>query len=356
MLAWYVADMKTGGFIEELPLKVGGTIERTMGVKTTCQVDLDVRDPSCPPRWDQTIDPRRAMIVPVLDDRPLCAYRITAAPDIGGPTVPLSLESLEGIPDVVYVDDLDFAATDDAQVAAGLLAKVADGWGFELDVTNTGTSGDYTFSSFEDRTIGSALSDLTSKEGGPEWVTRIRWEDGTHRRFIKSIEIGPQVGRRIPSTVFENHHLSLRRRSRSWAKIAVRTRATGDGIGESRPMSPAVVDEASVAAGIPPWEMRVSAPTVDSDSGLLEVAQAAATRYLYGTQTWDLSIAQTEPGAPELIRDYDVGDTVTMDLGPTPDDHATWRGVGRVIGWRARIEGRTVIETTPVFYNPDEED
>lgn len=353
-LAWYVADLTSGAVIEELPLKARGTIERTIGQKSTFAADLDILDPSCPPNW-ASIDWRRCMIVPTGDDVPLCAYRVTDTPEIGGPTVALTLASLEGIAEEVYVPAGEFTDADDATVAAHLLGKIATGWNFELVVKQTGTLGDYVFSDYEDRMVSSALADLTSKDSGPEWITRIRWEDETHRQFVKTIEISPRVGRRIESTVIEDHHLAERRRSRSWAKLAVRTQAVGDGIGESRPMSPWVVDTEAIAAGVPPWELRVPAPTVEDEAGLAQVAQAAATRYRYGTQTWSLTIAQTEPGAPRLMDDYDVGDTVTMALDPTRYDPASWHGPARVIGYRVRMEGRLVVEVTPVFYNPDEE-
>lgn len=355
MLTWYVADLKTGGFLEEVPFKATG-LERTIGQKSTCSVTLDVPDASTMPGWDRIMDPRRCLIVPVEDDVPLAGYIITDAIP-GDETVPFTLASIEAIPEHANVTTLDFfeGDVDESEVARQLLAaKVAPGWGFELEVTPVGKSADHSYSHYEDRSVASALADLSAQAGGPEWVTRIRWEDDTHRRFIKTIEIGPQVGRDLASTVFENHYLQTRRRPRSWQKLGVRVIATGDGAGESRPMSDTIVDDVAIAAGVPPWELRIPASSIDEVAGLNRVAVTAGARYRYGTGRWELEIAQTTEGAPRLIRDYDVGDTVTLALDATPYDTASFHGPVRVIGWRASIESGVLTQVTPVFWSPDD--
>ncbi len=355
MLTWYVADLKTGLFVEELPLKAD-SLERTIGTKSTCTVNLDVLDPSCPPNWTNLVDGRRSMIVPVNDDLPLCGYLVTDAVP-GSETVPLTLESIEAVPEYVNVEDAEFDETvdDEADIMAALFSqKITAGWGFELAVTKTGRKATQSYSGLEDRTVASAVSDLASKASGPEWITRIRWEDGTHRRFIKTIEIGPQVGREIQSTVIENMHLESRRRPRSWQKKAVRTIATGDGAGESRPMSTPVVDDVAIAAGVPPWELRVAATSIETDDDLDRVALQASIQYRYGTQRWELEIAQTEQSAPKIVRDYDIGDTVRLDLDPTEVDPAEYHGAARVIGWRATVQGGVLTNATPAFWAPDE--
>lgn len=366
MLTWYVADMVTGDFVERFPFTTSG-LERTIGARSTVTVGLDVSDKSVPRGWDQILDPMRALVVPVDNGVPLCGYFIESGGQIGTETTTFTLVSLEAIPERLYVLDgafygptteADFyeGTDDEGDVAAFLLGEMITGFGFELNLTQTGQTGDHSYSRFEDRTVASALADLSSQDGGPEWVTRIRWADQTHRRFIKTIEIGSRVGKDMQQTIFKNRHLTSRSRERSWARGAVRVIATGDGVGDSRPMSQPVVDEAALAAGVPPWQLRVPAPSISEESGLDRVAQAAAVRYRHGTESWELTIAQTERGAPRIVTDYDVGDRVVMDLGPIEEDPRAWRGEGRVIGWRARVEEGEIVEATPAFWNPDEED
>lgn len=355
-LLWFLADLKSGDVIDELPLRASN-IERAVSSKKTCQVSLDVADNSCPPNWSDLIDGTRAMIVPVYDDVPLAGFIIDGA-EPGGETVGFTLATLESCLDYWFCGTYDFyEGTDDEATALAtlLLDGFADSFGFVVDVTPTGRTADHSYSEYEDRTLASAAQEMASAKGGPEWTTRIRWADGTHRRFVKTIEIGPQVGRLIPSTLFENQHTTGRVRRRSWTNRAVDVRATGDGAGESRPMSPAVVDQAALDAGVPRWQARVAAPTV-SDDDLTLVAEQSLINRRYGTGMWETTLVAVEAGAPSVGADFDAGDTVTVAFDRTRWDPATWHGTARVVGWRADIAGRTLTKVTPVFWNPDEED
>ena len=296
------------------------------------------------------------MLVPVLDDYPLGGYIIDTAV-AGDPSVPFGLASLEACADYVFCRTHDFyeGEHDEATALATLFGDVlAPSFGFEINTTLTGKTADHSYSEFEDRTIGSAASELASGVDGPEWTTGVRWTQDTRRSFTKSIEIGPQVGRDARGAVFENKHLQERKRSRSWADRAVHVRASGDGSGDSRPMSAPVIDQAALDSGVPQWEARVVAPTVEEEQ-LPGVASQALIRRRFGTQTWETPLASVESGAPRLGIDFDAGDLVTMQLDATRDDPATWYGVARVIGWRADLSGRTVTRVSPVFWNPDEE-
>ncbi len=363
-LTWYVADLKTGNFVNKVPFRTDN-LERTIGARSVVTVSLDLKDPDVPPGWDQVLDPRRSLIVPVDGDTPLAGYVIESGDRVGDPTTVLTLVSLEAIPERFYCCDGDYygettersftEADDEANVAAWLLAEAVIECGFELSVTSTGKGGDHTYSRYEDRTVASALADLGAQEGGVEWVTRIRWADQTHRRFIKTLEIGPKVGRDMTETVFRNKHLAVRTRERSWAKLGVRTTATGDGVGDTRPMSKPVVDQAAIDAGVPAWQLRVPAPSIDDPAGLDRVAAAAGARYRNGTGTWSLTIAQTEKWAPRIVSGYDVGDRVQIALDPTSLDPASWYGTARVVGWRATVVDRVITRATPVMWNPEED-
>ena len=358
MLTWYLADLKTGRTIEEMPFKAGN-LEASVSKVTTSSVALDLADPSCPTNWAQLIDGRRSMLVADDDDTILGAYLFTEAPDIGGPTVSFQVSSLDAIFDRINVGTFDFTegVDDEADVAAALLGhKVTTEFGFEVAVTKTGTSANHSYSHFEDRKVGDALSELAAQAGGPEYVVRLRWEDETKRRVVKTVEIGPQVGHDRVSTLVEDLHLAQRRRSRSWKYCAVETIATGEGTGESRLMSDTVLDDQAVAAGIPRWELRVSATSIADEDGLGRVAVQAAKQYRFGTQVWNLEFAQNMPGAPRLGADYELGDVVTLGLETTRWDPMSFHGTARLIGWSAEVAGRALVKVTPTFWSPDQED
>lgn len=367
-VSWRVCDLKSGDVIDELPLRVSD-LSKTVSAKTTSTATLDLADPSCPPYWDSLLDGMRTMLVPVVDGHPLGGWILDTAA-VGDPTVPFGISSLEACADGVYCRDHDFyeGTDDEAFALAALFSDVlVPSFGFTLDVTATGRTADHTYSYYEDRTLASAAAELASAEGGPEWTTRLAWEDGTQRRLIKTIEIGPKVGNEISSIVFEDKHLQARSRRRSWSGRAVHVIASGDGAGESRPMSPPAVDQDALDKGIPQWEARVSAPTVD-ENDLPRVAANALARRRFGTQTWEATLASVEAGAPRLGVDFDAGDTVTVDFSARTMDHPhipgtelvldpkSWQGQARVLGWRAQLTERTVSSVTPVFWNPDEQE
>lgn len=357
-LTWYLCDLKTGDVWVELPLRPTGDLEHTIGGSSSLGVELDVHDPACPANWAELIDPRRAMIVPVADV-PLVGYFIDKD-TAGEPSATFTLTSLEGVLDYSFVRTHDFFedVDDEADVAAALVADVvAPSFGFSVDVTKTGRTGDHSYAFEEDRTVLSALNDLMSAAGGPEWTVRLAWEDNRHRRFVKTIVIAPRVGHTIPSTVVENRHLVSRSRNRSSARgdRAIHVIATGDGSGPDRPMSQAFVDQDALDAGVPQWEARLSATAVDDPAQLDRIAEAGLRRRWSGITTWETRLALTEPGCPRLGVDFDAGDTIRIESGPTLHDPATWSGMARIIGWRANVTGGVLTTVTPVFWDQREE-
>jgi hypothetical protein len=360
-LVWHLADCKTGDTITDLPLRVSGTIERSVSTSTTLQVTLDVHDKRCPPDWDQVIDPMRVMLVPVDGEHPLGVAYVIDADSYGEPSGSLTLNSIESILDASNVRTHSFSegVDDEADVVVTLLSDaIAPGWGFDIDVTPTGKSADHEYAFEEDRTVGSAINDLAKAAGGPEWTMRIRWADEKRNRFIKTIYVGPRIGATTPSVVVENHHLESRIRARSFARgnRAVHVIATGDGSGPDRPMSAPAVDVDAIAAGVPPWEVRIQTTAVDDPAQLNRIAVSGLQRRWSGVRTWDMSLALTKPGCPKVGRDFDAGDTITIESGPIQHDPAEWKGPARIIGWRASVDADGNLATvTPVFYEEPEE-
>lgn len=359
---WLLADVKTGQVIDELPLALNGQLERSVSRKMTTSATLPVHDRATPENWANMLGAGRSMIVPILEDAdglPAHAYLITA-PEPGGPEVTLGLTSFEVVAEANYCYDHEFVGVDESRIVETLLTdSIAGEFGLTLDVTDCGRVSDQDYYWTEDRLVASAISDLAGKVGGPEWTTRIRWADAAQTRFEKVVEIGPQIGRRIESVVFENAHVARdgRRRGRDWTPgrgFATVVQAVGDGSGESRPMSALLADDALLAAGTPQWVQRVPAPTLEEQNDLDAFAASQLRLMRYGRQSWDLTLNVNEPGCPMPVVDFDAGDTVTMSLDPTDDDTASWYGPARVIGWRMGADGNELTTFTPVFWDPSE--
>lgn len=357
-LTWYVCDLKTGVVLNTLPLHVDGQIERTVGAASTLGVKLDIHDDRCPPAWEAALDPRRTMLVLDDDGYPLVGYFIEKYIP-GTPDLPMTLRSLEAIPESSFCHTHDFSegVDDEANVAGTLLAdEVAPGWGFELAITPTGKSADHSYAWEEDRTVASALSDLMDADGGPEWTIRLRWDSPAQRRIIKTIQIGPRIGADLPGTVIDDRHIESRTRTVSAAgdDMAVHVIATSDGSGPDRPMSDEYVDQDALNAGVPPWQARVHVTGVDDPDQLNRIAESELRKRWSGITTWDVVLASSEPGCPRVGRDFDAGDTPTADLGPTEHDPASWRGPARLIGWRAEVAEQELRTITPVLWQDRE--
>lgn len=358
---WFLHDLKTGAKVEELPLRPSGTIERTVGKASSLSLSLDVHDARCPANWVELMDPRRAMIVVVEDGVPLQGY-VIAGDSAGEPTATWNVSSLEGVLDRINVRTHDFyeGEHDEAFVAQTLLADViGPDFGFDIDAVATGKSADHSYTYEEDRSVGSALNDLASAEGGPEWTIRLTWADSERQqRIIKTIHVGPKIGVDATSVVFENVHLKSRTRNRSAARddMAVRVQAVSDGSGPDRPMSEVFVDQDAIDAGVPPWEARVRVGAIDEVAQLNRIALAGLSRRRFGVRTWEMELALTMEGCPRIGHDFDAGDTVTIQTDPTFDDPASWHGTARVIGWRANVDADGNLSTvTPVFWEQPEE-
>lgn len=357
-LTWYLCDLKSGGMVTDLPLSTNGSIEKTVGQSSSLSVTLAVHSPKCPPNWSTLVDPMRAMFV--LDDGTGIVQGYYISGDgAGEPSATFNLTSLEGITDETYCRTYDFVEgqDDESMIVGTLLGDVVVTWfGFELDITACGKSSDQSYLFEEDRILGDAIGDLSKAKGGPEWTVRLRWEDATRRRVIKTIVVAPKVGSVIESVVIENAHLERRIRNGSYTRgnRATSVIATGDGSGEGRGMSSIHVDAEALDAGVPLWEVRINTTGVDEDAQLEDIASTGLAKRRRGVRTWEM-VLSISSGAPRPGRDFDAGDTLTIDSGPLPDDPEEWRGPARVIGWRADIEGDDFRTVTPVFYEEPEE-
>lgn len=358
-LTWYLCDLKSGDIVTDLPLTANGSVEKALGESSTLGVTLAIHSAACPENWATLVDPIRAMFI--LDDgaNPVQGYYVDGD-STGEPTASFTLTSLEGILNETYCRTYDFfeGETDESAVVAALLSDVVvPSFGFELDITACGKSSDQSYLFEEDRTVGDAVNDLSKARGGPEWTVRLRWEDDTRRRIIKTVVVGPQVGAVIESVVVENAHLNRRIRTGSYSRgnRATSVIATGDGSGEGRGMSAAHVDADAIDAGAPLWEVRIGTAGVEDDAQLESIAFAGLLRRRRGVRTWEMELALSAKGCPRPGRDFDAGDTVKIESGPMQHDPAEWNAMARIIGWRADIQGDDFRTVTPVFYEQPEE-
>lgn len=342
-VTFLLCDLVTGLVLTELPLDPGGNLKRTICRVEQQSFTLPVLDDATPDDWGLLLVPGRTMVVLVLDSTPANAWVVLEVAT-GTATVPVNASTLEECLVRTNVPTLDsLGVDDDSLTAAELVADLSPRFGFDIEWTPCGKSGDHIYSELEDRTVLDAVNELMAAEGGPEWHIVLRWVDDTRRAVQKVIEIGPRIGHDRPDAIFDLDadgagSIDTYQRTSSFAagKGATMVIGTSEGSGESRPMSAPMVS-LLVAAGWPLWEERVNytgldaGTTVDEDTELAARTAKTLAQREVGAVTWAITGAE---GAPAPGRDYAEGDTVHLAVAPQGklDPYGGIAAV-RVLGW-----------------------
>lgn len=359
-VGWLACDLKTGLVLTELPLTASGPVKRSLSTIESDTVTFAVADKATPPDWADVVVPGRTMIVLTLDDTPVQAWTLDSDV-VGEAAVPLGVQSLEACLDSVNVPDLDAYDLDQAETLAELMAPTVANFGFEVTWSPVGQTAERDYYADDDATVLSAANALNELRGGPEWRIVPVWEDGTHRRIRKLIQIGPRVGDVRPDVIFdraEDGSGTVETYTRTRRRAATRVTGVLDGSGSARIMGTPQTSPL-VAQGWSVWEERIS-PTGLGEARLSEVEErdltalaAARIRQRPGyLTTWTLSARDI---APRPGAEYGEGDTVYLELAPSRFDPIGTGGrrIGvRVRGWELDVPSGIA---TLVVWDPDDQ-
>lgn len=350
-VTWYVCDLLTGQFLEEVPLDAGGAITRRIAYSTQQTLNLPTADEKCPNDWADLLVPGKSLCVLTMDHEPVQGWTVDEY-KFGDTTVPVTCSTLEtmaersNVPTYPADDDstTDLGTTDLSAVAAAIAAPLADRFGVVIEWTPCGTTNPDlpAYDNTVDQSILAALNDLSAAENGPEWRLIVRWVDPTVRReFEKVLQIGPRIGMDRPDAIFDldaggRGNIESYERTISFAagKGATMLIGTSDGSGTSRPMTDPLVSDL-VADGWPVWEERAAFTGLDSsddpDAALLSRAKATLAQRELGGVVWVLTV---DENAPAPGRDYGEGDTVQIQIAPQGKaDPIGGMKTTRVAGW-----------------------
>lgn len=369
VVTWLGCDLVTGSIVEELPdLVPSGQIEALLGAYTSARLTLPIPlggNGAAPKNWEAATIPGRSMIVALLAGQPIWAgivlYRNGGTPG----TVDLACTSIEGYLDRRYAGDHTWTQQDEASViASGLLADAGtEGIGLVVDAPATGTLRDRTYYDKDDKSIYSALRELMSVDGGPEWTVLLGWTDGTETAVSKTVLVRSRIGyaSSTPNAVFTTGTASAVVSSRGASNTAYtytedytsghganHVVATSSGEGDSRPQSTPARDEGLLGSGWPRWEYRFTPGTSISEQATLDAHATAALAVMsQGTRT--LTITSRADRYPILGTDWWIGDDIGYEL--TGHRHPNGlTGVGRAIGWQLDAKAGTI---QPILYTPD---
>ncbi|MET9467797.1 hypothetical protein ABZY44_23940 [Streptomyces sp. NPDC006544] len=321
-LAWYGCNLRTGVIAEELPsLTPSGTIGRKLGAVTSATFALDLA--GAPAEWEAATDEGRTMLVGVdtATDTPLWAGIVLNR--IGGSDqqVQLAAASPEAYLDRRYPGDYVIEGADQTDVMTALAtAALTDGPPLTVDATSTGVAIDYTMADSDDRTILSALQEISGMSGGPEWTIDVVWADGTHRAFALVLRIRPTIGVTAisPEAVFDfpgcvaSYTLA---ESYEKGRGATSVVARGDQSDGVRATSELHTADAAIADGWALWEHRYTpAQGITDPEQLDRHATEALALMTTGSRAWSLEAVAS--AAPRLGEAWGLGDTIQLSVAP----------------------------------------
>ena len=362
MITWLGCDAVTGKIVEELPdITVSGTIGSLLAAYTSASPNLPIplAGYGAPPRnWLAACEPGRSMIVAVLNGVPVWAGIVLVRE--GGTDVILAVAcvSIEGYLDRRFVADHTWVGQDEASViATGLIgdANTVEGIGLTVDAPATGTLRDRTYHDQDDKSVYSALRELTGVDGGPEWTVVLGWTDSTQTAISKTVRVRKRIGFAKPvsspvtgtggvpavfSTLGDNNATYRYTEDYSAGKGANDVMAVSSGEGTTRPQSTHARDTAGLAAGWPRWEHRYTPSTSITVTSTLD-AHATSSLALMRNGSRVLTVTARADAYPMLGVDWSTGDDVGYELiGHRHPDGLI--GVARAIGWTIDPSAGTV--------------
>lgn len=335
-ITWYGADFMSGQIIAELPcLRLSGSLDRRLGEYTSATFDV-ILD-GAPLNWQAATAPGSAMIVGVWDGTPGWAGYIPPRTRGSAATASITASTIEAYLDRRYTGTLTLTSTDEATIAATLLGVAQTGLSsLDIDAPTTGTLRDRSYADSDDKTIYSALTELSGVEDGPEWTINPTWNSdhsgfrlvATVRKKIGTQDTSPQAVFSMPGAV------TVYQASESFedGKGATVVLATGNGEGDGGRATSAVYQ--ATAPGWPTYEYRFSpSASITSADVLNEHAAAALDELQAGTTSWTLTARASR--APHLGTEWSLGDNVRLqvDRGKSLGHPDGVDVVARALGW-----------------------
>lgn len=328
--------MRTGKIIADLPDLAdqnGGdlTVAVQMGDYQTCTASLPI--PTAPENWERATQEGASTLVLLQDSVPIWGAFVSQHHRDATDEVNLSLVTLEGWLDRVYVGDETFAAVGQNDIVSFLVNKYAvDGTlaGIPIRVQvvsgGSGTPRDRTYLDTDNKTLYSVLQDLAGIDGGPEWT--IGWEHQTGpERYTPVFYVGDRLGAAVPAGLSAAATFEMPGPVTEFAyavdystgKGANKVQAYSSGQGAALPQSSV---QSLPDPDRPRFEYRWTPSTSITDvDTLTSYATARLAQIAGGTTTISLSAVADE--APRIGVDWSVGDDIGYQIGGLVPDPTT---------------------------------
>ncbi|MCL2089840.1 MAG: hypothetical protein FWH11_01210 [Micrococcales bacterium] len=359
-LSWSGCDARTGQVLVELPDLQCSRVSSLIAATTTTQASLPVWDQT-PPGWVAATKPWASVLVlSATDDDatvPLWAGMVTRRRRGLGSAVELSLSSAEAHLDRVYVPDLDLADQPQTTIAARLgQVMVRPGSPWQVDAGTSAVRRDRHYRDASDATVGDRLGELSSVQGGPEWV--VTWRRTTDPvRYVPVLVVRDRVGAsRLaglrPATVFEAPGpVVAADLVEDYGQGYGATTCTAVSTGVDEEDRPQASRSVAVTDRLPAEYRWCPSTSITSVATLAQHASRALQSVAEGTVS--LTMTANLDAAPRLGVDWSLGDEVgyVVQPGVFPAFPDGLSGVSRAVGWEVDLTGARTI--TPVLAGGD---
>lgn len=258
----------------------------------------------------------------------------------------LTLATVEHYLDNVYVKDHSYSKRDQCEIVEDLVSSTLMDHRFTLltNVTSSRILRDRTYEEASEKTLLSALQDLSNVQNGPEWCTSWRAVDGG--RYLPVLTVADRIGSATPVTTFDESVMTSFRIVEDYttgygANMVV---AVGSTSGEDQLRSDVMATEQSYR---PVVEYVVRASESITQKETLNAHAMSVLRQLQdGTNTVDMTLDLM--AAPVVYQDWSPGDVVAWDI---TDDSGrlgeSSHGEARVVGYDIDFSGSWTV--TPVL-------
>lgn len=262
-----------------------------------------------------------------------------------GEGLSLTVVTVEHYLDSVYVKDHTYSNRDQCGIVGDLVSTTLKDHRFILSVEAFSSSirRDRTYEESSDKTLLSALQELSNVQDGPEWCTSWRNVDG---RYLPVLTVADRIGSVDPVTTFDESVMTafkvLEDYTAGYGANVVW--AVGSTTGEDQLRSDAMVAEQSYRPVVE-HVVRPSSSIVQKDT--LNAHASSALRQLRdGTNTVEMTLSLM--AAPIVYEEWRPGDVVAWTVA---DDDGRFTGFdhgeARVVGYDIDFSGVWTI--TPVL-------
>lgn len=262
-----------------------------------------------------------------------------------GEGLTLTVATVEHYFDSVYVKDHVYSAWGQTWIVKDLVTSTLKDHRFMLDVEteHSPIKRDRTYEESSDKTLLSALQELSNVQGGPEWCTSWKADGG---RYVPVLTVADRIGSLTPVTTFDESVMTslkvLEDYTAGYGANSVVAAGASTDVGQLR--SDVMVAEQSYR---PVVEHVVRPSSSISRKETLDAHASSSLRQLRdGTNTVAMSLSLM--AAPMVYEEWGPGDAVAWTVADDAGRFAGFaQGEARVVGYDIDFSGVWTI--TPVL-------